>query len=71
MRNEQMDTLLQAASNLGSTQQLAEQLHVEYEQLRRWMRGDEVPPHDILVRAAELIKEQKKLRTGGRSSDQK
>ena len=53
-----MDTLLRAATKLGSTQQLAERLGVEYEQLRKWMRGDEAPPHDIIVRALELIKDQ-------------
>jgi DNA-binding transcriptional regulator YiaG len=58
MPNQNMDTLLRAASKLGSTQQLADRLRVEYEQLRKWMRGDEVPPHDIIVRALELTKEQ-------------
>ena len=51
-----MDTLLRAATKLGSTRQLAERLRVEYEQLRKWMRGDESPPHHIIVRALELIK---------------
>jgi len=58
MPDQNMDTLLRAASKLGSTQHLADRLQVEYEQLRKWMRGDEAPPHDIIVRALELIKEQ-------------
>ena len=58
MPDQNMDTLLRAASKLGSTQQLADRLRVEYEQLRKWMRGDEAPPHDIIIRALELIKEQ-------------
>lgn len=58
MPKQHLDTLLRAATKLGSTQQLADRLGVEYEQLRKWMRGDEAPPQDILVRALELIKEQ-------------
>jgi DNA-binding transcriptional regulator YiaG len=58
MPDEPMNTLLRAASKLGSTQRLADRLRVEYEQLRKWMRGDEAPPHDVIVRALELIKEQ-------------
>jgi DNA-binding transcriptional regulator YiaG len=57
MPEQYMDTLLRAATKLGSTQELAERLRVEYEQLRKWMRGDEAPPHDIILRALELIKE--------------
>ena len=57
MPEQYMDTLLRAATKLGSTQQLAERLRVEYEQLRKWMRGDEAPPHHIIVRALELIKD--------------
>jgi DNA-binding transcriptional regulator YiaG len=57
MPDEHMNTLLRAASKLGSTQDLADRLQVEYEQLRKWMRGDEAPPQDIIVRALELIKE--------------
>jgi transcriptional regulator with XRE-family HTH domain len=57
MPKQYVDTLLRAATKLGSTQQLAERLGVDYEQLRKWMRGDEAPPHDVILRALELIKE--------------
>jgi DNA-binding transcriptional regulator YiaG len=58
MPDEHVNTLLRAASKLGSTQHLADRLRVEYEQLRKWMRGEQAPPEDIIVRALELIKEQ-------------
>jgi DNA-binding transcriptional regulator YiaG len=53
--NVYTDTLLRAASNLGSSQALASRLGVTHEQLRKWMRGEEVPPTEIFLRAVDLI----------------
>jgi hypothetical protein len=54
------DTLLRAASNLGSSQELASRLRVPHDQLRKWMRGEDVPPIEIFLRAVDLIEEHHK-----------
>jgi DNA-binding transcriptional regulator YiaG len=49
------DTLLRAASSVGSSHELAALLGVTHDQLRKWMRGEEVPPTEIFLRAVDLI----------------
>jgi transcriptional regulator with XRE-family HTH domain len=54
------DTLMRAACNFGSTQELASRLGISHDQLRKWMRGEEVPPTQILRRVADLIEKHDK-----------
>jgi hypothetical protein len=63
------DMLMRAACNFGSTHELASRLAVTHVQLRKWMRGEEVPPTAILLRAVELI-EQYELKDRGDSAPQ-
>jgi hypothetical protein len=48
-------TLALAAKTLGGTQALATRLDVEQATLERWMAGEEVPPHDVFLKALDIV----------------
>ncbi|HWI34958.1 MAG TPA: hypothetical protein VNU64_00775, partial [Burkholderiales bacterium] len=47
--------LVSAATEVGGTELLARYLKVEILILERWMAGGEVPPADMVLRAAEVV----------------
>jgi transcriptional regulator with XRE-family HTH domain len=49
------DTLLRAATRFGSSQMLARYLRVDHDELRQWMRGENMPSDAILARAAQVL----------------
>lgn len=48
-------TLQAAADTLGSASRLAAYLSVPLADLTRWISGEEHPPHDIFLRALDVV----------------
>jgi DNA-binding transcriptional regulator YiaG len=49
------ETLLRAASRLGSSQMLARRLGVDHDELRKWMRGESEPSDAVFARATQVL----------------
>ena len=48
-------TLALAAQTLGSVDRLAQRLVVEEEALQRWIAGTEFPPHEVFMKALDIV----------------
>jgi hypothetical protein len=49
------DILLRLAREYGSSRILAGRLFVSHDQLRAWMRGEEIPPPDTVTLILNLL----------------
>ena len=49
------ETLLRAASRLGSSQMLARRLGVEHDELREWMRDESKPSDAMFARVKQIL----------------
>jgi hypothetical protein len=48
-------TLQLAADTLGGAPHLAQRLQVELAPLERWIAGTEFPPHDVFLKALDIV----------------
>jgi transcriptional regulator with XRE-family HTH domain len=49
------ETLLRAASRLGSSQMLARRLGVDHDELRKWMRDESKPSDAMFARVKQVL----------------
>ena len=59
-------TLSLAAESLGGVQPLAKRLKVEQPALKRWIAGEEFPPHEAFLQALDIVAAGPRVDPGGR-----